>query len=53
MPIIVKPIKEEIDGMLYQKTYEDFNKEKPNPADPIQMKANPMQIEKNTTIQKK
>jgi hypothetical protein len=28
----------EIDGMLYQKTNEDFNKEKPNPLDPVQIK---------------
>jgi hypothetical protein len=32
----------EIDGMLYQKTNEDFNKEKPNPLDPLQIKGNPM-----------
>lgn len=28
----------EVDGMLYQKTNEDFNKEKPNPLDPVQIK---------------
>jgi hypothetical protein len=36
----------EINGMLYQKTNEDFNKEKPNPIDPLQTKSNPMQEEK-------
>ncbi|WP_310556282.1 hypothetical protein [Flavobacterium sp.] len=36
----------EIDGMLYQKTNEDFNNEKPNPFDPTQIKVNPLPEEK-------
>jgi hypothetical protein len=36
----------EVDGTLYQKTNEDFNKEKPSIQDPLQTKNNPMQEEK-------
>ena len=35
-----------VDGMLYQKTFEDFNKEKPSLQDPLQTKNNPIQEEK-------
>jgi hypothetical protein len=40
----IKPM--EVNGMLYQKTNEDFNKEKPIMQDPLQTKNNPMQEEK-------
>jgi hypothetical protein len=40
----IKPMA--IDGMLYQKTNEDFNKEKPSVQDPLQTKNNPLQEEK-------
>jgi hypothetical protein len=43
----------EIDGMLYQKTNEDFNKEKPNPLDPVQIKDNPLPEEKQVKPLKK
>jgi hypothetical protein len=47
----VPPI--EIVGMLYQKTNDDFNKDKPNPLDPLQIKNNPMQEEKQIRPSKK
>jgi hypothetical protein len=37
---IIKPIK--IHSMLYQKTNEDFNNEKPNPQDPTQINVHPI-----------
>lgn len=49
--IAIKPM--EIDGMLYQKTNEDFNKEKPNPLDPVQTKVNPLPEEKEMQHSKK
>lgn len=47
----IKPM--EIDGMLYQKTNEDFNKEKPNPLDPVQIKVNPIKENKEIKPLKK
>ncbi len=47
----IKPIV--VDGMLYQKTFEDFNKEKPSLLDPLQTKNNPMQEEKKVKSFKK
>jgi hypothetical protein len=46
----IKPV--EIDSMLYQKTNEDFNKEKPNPLDPTQIKVHPLPEENETTFSK-
>ena len=43
----------EIDSMLYQKTNEDFNKEKPNALDPVQIKVNLLQVEKEIKPSKK
>jgi hypothetical protein len=48
---IIKPM--EIDGMLYQKTNEDFNKEKPNPQDPTQSKELIVEEKKEGEIKKK
>lgn len=36
----LKPVKK--DSMLYQKTNEDFNNEKPNPEDPTQILVHPI-----------
>ncbi|WP_394758493.1 hypothetical protein [Flavobacterium sp.] len=44
----IQPI--EIDGMLYQKTNEDFNKEKLDPLDPVQKKDNPIQQEQKIKL---
>jgi hypothetical protein len=41
----IKPIKK--DSMLYQKTNEDFNNEKPSKIDPTQIKVHPIEEEKN------
>jgi hypothetical protein len=41
------------DSMLYQKTNEDFNNEKPNPFDPTQIKVHPIEEEKNIKSLKK
>ena len=43
----------EIDSMLYQKTNEDFNNEKPNPIDPTQIDVFPILEEKETKPLKK
>ena len=43
----------EIDSMLYQKTNEDFNKEKPHALDPVQIKVNLLQVEKEIKPSKK
>lgn len=48
---LLKPIK--IDSMLYQRTYEDFNNEKPNPLDPTQIKVHPIEEEKDIKSLKK
>jgi hypothetical protein len=48
---INKPVK--TDSMLYQKTNEDFNNEKPNPLDPKQIKVHPIEEEKNIKSLKK
>ena len=48
---LIKPIKK--DSMLYQKTNEDFNNEKPNPLDPTQIKVHPIEEEKNIKSKKK
>lgn len=45
----IKPVK--IDSMLYVKTNEDFNNEKPNPEDPTQILVHP--IDENTDIKPK
>ncbi len=37
----IKPVK--TDSMLYVKTNEDFNNEKPNPLDPTQIKVHPIE----------
>lgn len=42
----IKPVK--IDSMLYIKTNEDFNNEKPNSQDPTQIKVHP--IDENEAI---
>lgn len=47
----IKPM--EVDGMLYQKTNEDFNKEKPNPLDPVQIKVSQNAQEKEIKPLKK
>ena len=52
--IISKPVKP--DGMLYQKTNEDFNREKPSKEDPLLTEENPIQQEeeqKNLPFTKK
>ncbi len=41
------------DSMLYQKTNEDFNNEKPNPLDPTQIKVHPIEEEKEIKSLKK
>lgn len=40
-------------SMLYQKTNEDFNNEKPNPLDPTQLKVHPLEEEKVVKFQEK
>jgi hypothetical protein len=47
----IKPAKK--DNMLYRKTNEDFNNEKPNPVDPTQIKVNPIEEEIIIKTQKK
>ncbi len=44
----IKPVK--IDSMLYVKTNEDFNNEKPNPEDPTQIKVHPIEDENKPVI---
>jgi hypothetical protein len=46
-----KPV--EIDSMIYQKTNEDFNNEKPNPIDPNQIDVHPIEEEKEIKSLKK
>ncbi len=47
----IKPL--EIDSMIYQKTNEDFNNEKPNPLDPNQIDVLPIVEEKQIKFLKK
>jgi hypothetical protein len=47
----IPPMK--IDSMLYQKTNEDFNNEKPNPIDPTQIDVFPIVEEKEIKPLKK
>ena len=44
----IKPVK--IDSMLYVKTNEDFNNEKPNPEDPTQINVHPIEDENKPVI---